>query len=196
MPPQETLTHRLSLLWAHCYFPLGPQCTQGFVCALQESLFSPVLWKFCNQIPLSFKVRFSGDSQFLCWIPRLESDVGPRNFTTVWGHVWYFCSPVCGSPTWWVWNLMLTWLCPSYCLIVASFLSLDMDYLFLVGSNILQLMVVQQLVKILVLLWEKMKHILLLHCLGTKKAIIPQTRGWKSQSKKANPNDDMDHSLR
>ena len=47
---------------------------------------------------------------------------------------------------------------------------------FLVGSNVLQLMVVQQLVKILVFLWEKMKHILLLYCLGTKKATISQTR--------------------
>ena len=36
-------------------------------------MFSSALWKFCNQIPLSFKVRFPGDSQFLCWIPRLES---------------------------------------------------------------------------------------------------------------------------
>ena len=34
---------------------------QGFVCALQESV-SPVLWKFCSQIPLAFKVRFLGGS--------------------------------------------------------------------------------------------------------------------------------------
>ena len=48
----------------------GSWCAQGFVCALQESV-SPVLWKFCNQILLAFKVKFSGDSQSLCWIPRL-----------------------------------------------------------------------------------------------------------------------------
>ena len=48
----------------------GSWCTQGFVCALQESV-SPVLWKFCNQIPLAFKVKFPGDSQSLCQIPRL-----------------------------------------------------------------------------------------------------------------------------
>ena len=35
----------------------GSWCAQGFVCALQES-FPPVLWKFCNQIPLAFKVKF------------------------------------------------------------------------------------------------------------------------------------------
>ena len=38
-----------------------------------ESLFPPVLRKFYNQIPLAFKVRFPGDSQFICWILRLGS---------------------------------------------------------------------------------------------------------------------------
>ena len=37
---------------------------------------SPVLWKFSNQIPLTFKVRFPGDSQSLCQIPRLRSLLG------------------------------------------------------------------------------------------------------------------------
>ena len=32
---------------------------------------SSVLWKFCNQITLAFKVKFPGGSQFLCQIPRL-----------------------------------------------------------------------------------------------------------------------------
>ena len=34
---------------------------------------SPVLWKFGNQILLTFKVRSPGDSQSLCWISRLGS---------------------------------------------------------------------------------------------------------------------------
>ena len=38
-------------------------------------MFAPVLWKACNQMPLAFKVRFPGDSQSLCWIPRLGSDL-------------------------------------------------------------------------------------------------------------------------
>ena len=42
----------------------------GFVSNLQESV-SPVLWKFCNQIPLAFKVKFSRGSQSLCQITRL-----------------------------------------------------------------------------------------------------------------------------
>ena len=45
---------------------------------------------------------------------------------------------------------------PSYCLLVASPLLLDMEYLFLVGSSFLPLMVVQQLVVILVLSQEEM----------------------------------------
>ena len=47
-------------------------CTQGSVCALQESV-SPVLWQFCNQIPLASKVKFPGSSQSLYQIPRLEN---------------------------------------------------------------------------------------------------------------------------
>ena len=51
------------------------------------------------------------------------------------------------------------WFHPSYNLVWASPLSLDMDYLFLVGSNSLLLMVVQQLVAILEFSQEKMsKH--------------------------------------
>ena len=48
----------------------GSWCTQCFVCALQGSV-SPVLWKFCNQIPLASKVKFPGGSQSLCRIPTL-----------------------------------------------------------------------------------------------------------------------------
>ena len=79
----------------------GSWCTQSFVCALQESV-SPVLWKFCNQIPLAPKVKFSGNSQFLCWIPGWgKSVVGPRTFLTVREFHWYNCSAVCGSFAWW-----------------------------------------------------------------------------------------------
>ena len=46
--------------------------------------------------------------------------------------------------------------CPSYCLAGASPLPLDMGYLFLVESNILQLMVVQQRVVVLEFSQEKM----------------------------------------
>ena len=52
----------------------GSRCTQNFICVLQESV-SPVLWKFCNQIPLAFKIRFPGDSLTLCQTPRLGNQL-------------------------------------------------------------------------------------------------------------------------
>ena len=48
-------------------------CAQGFVCAFQDSLFLLALWKFYNQIQLSFEVKFPRDSQSLCCIPNLWS---------------------------------------------------------------------------------------------------------------------------
>ena len=88
----------LRLLWGHCSFLLGPG-VHRFCCACQESV-SPVLWKFCNQIPLDFKVKFLGSSQSLCWIPRLgnlllglELSQQCENFF----YCQYNCSPVCGS---------------------------------------------------------------------------------------------------
>ena len=36
-----------------------------------------VPWKFCNQIPLAFKVKFPGGSQSLCLIPRLGNLLWP-----------------------------------------------------------------------------------------------------------------------
>ena len=72
-----------------------------------------------------------------------------------------FCSNIvlkfCGSPIWRVWDLILRWLCLSSHLSLASFLSLDMGYLFLVGLSIVLSMVVEQLVVILVLLQEEMR---------------------------------------
>ena len=76
MPPPETPVH--SQAWL-AQSPVGSQllspgswCTQDFVCCFQEYV-SLVLWKFCNQIPLAFKVTFPGVSQSLYWIFRLGS---------------------------------------------------------------------------------------------------------------------------
>ena len=73
-PPLETPKHSQASLAQSLVGSLllspGSWRAQGFVCSLQESVY-PVLWKFRNQIPLAFKVKFPGDSQSLCWIPRL-----------------------------------------------------------------------------------------------------------------------------
>ena len=64
---QESLAQ--SFVRSLLLFP-GSWCSQDFVCALQKSV-STVLWKFCNQIPLAFKVKFPGVlslfARFLGW---------------------------------------------------------------------------------------------------------------------------------
>ena len=59
----------------------GSWCVQDFVCDLQVYV-SPVLWKFYNQIPLAFKVKFPEDCQALLdpWVGDLAK-----------------CCVVCGS---------------------------------------------------------------------------------------------------
>ena len=134
----------LSLLWGHCSFPLGPSFHK-VVFVSSKSLFPPVLWKFCNHIPLAFKVRFLGDSQSHCWIPKLGSPMWGSEWSQQWetfsgitvlqfvGHpsgrfrmgFYHVCTP----PT-------------------VSSLSLEM------GSSIL-LMVLQQLVAVLVLSFRR-----------------------------------------
>ena len=89
-------THKhvwLSLLWSHFSFLLDPGMHE--VCALRESI-SPVLWKFCNQIPLAFKVKFPESSVCLPDPQVGKSAVGPWTFATVQELHWYNCSPVCG----------------------------------------------------------------------------------------------------
>ena len=117
-----------------------------------QSLFSTVLWKFYNQIPLAFS--FPGNSWSLCQnLQAGKLDVGLRTFTTVGKLFWCYCSPVCGLPTYryGVW---------FYCDCAPPDILLQLFpcllYLFLVGSNIFLLMVVQQLVVISVLLQEEM----------------------------------------
>ena len=56
---------------------------------------------------------------------------------------------------WEVWGLILTWLSPSYHLVVTSPWSLDVRYHFLVGSNILLSRTAQQLLANLVLSQQK-----------------------------------------
>ena len=96
-PPLETPRHSQSSLAQSLLgsLLLSPKswCAQGFVCALQESV-SPVLWKFFNQVPLAFIVKFPGGSQSLCqlivarileWVPMPSSrgSSQPRDQTQV-----------------------------------------------------------------------------------------------------------------
>ena len=96
-----------------------------------ESVFPPVLWSSCTQAPLAFKAKCSGGSSSQCQTPRLgEPDVGFRTLTPVGEPLQYNYFPVCMSSTWHVWDLIVSQKCPSYHLVVASSLSLDVEYLF------------------------------------------------------------------
>ena len=64
-------THRqVSLLWCRCSFLLGPGDHRVLFVPSKRSV-SLTLCKFCSKIPLAFKVKFPGGSQYLCQIPRL-----------------------------------------------------------------------------------------------------------------------------
>ena len=106
MPLPETPGHSQSTLAQSLVgsLPLSPGswCTQGFVFSLQEPI-SPVLWKFCNQIPSGLQSQILwGFSVPLPDPQDGESVVGPRTFATVRELPWYNCSPVCGSSAWWL----------------------------------------------------------------------------------------------
>ena len=140
---------------------LSPEywCMQDFVCALHgwslcypQSYGSPITkshwpskweWPKSPKWPWGFSVPLP-DSQ------AGKPDMRLRTFTTVRELLWYYYSPVCGSLTQWVWNLISSCLCLFYHLIAASPLSLWA--IFFGRYHHLLMMVVQQLVVILVLL--------------------------------------------
>ena len=66
-----------------------------------------------------------------CGIPNLHSSVR-TSLVLLFSNLWL---------THWVWDLILSWLCPSYHLAAASSLSLDVGYLFFIDSSILLWMV-------------------------------------------------------
>ena len=128
----------------------GSWCMWDFFCALHErSLFPQVLRKSYNQTPLAFKVRFPGDSQSLCLIPKLgnltwgsepskqqENCFGIIALQFV-GHpsigygIWFYCD----------WSLLLS----HY----SFFFVFEYGVSFLVGSSVLLSIVVEQLVVII-----------------------------------------------
>ena len=64
---------------------------------------SSVLWKFCNQILLTFTSDSLGILSPLLDSQVRKSVVGPRTFATAWELLWYF-SAICGLPTWWLYG--------------------------------------------------------------------------------------------
>ena len=110
-------------------------CTRFCLCPPRlESLFPLVLWKSYDQILLAFKVRFPGDSSPFVRSPDWEAWCGIENL-----HNSERTSLVLLFSSLWVthlaaWDLTLSWLCPSFHFPASSSLSLDMEYLFVIGS--------------------------------------------------------------
>ena len=108
-------THRkvwFSLLWGHWSFILGP--------GVHKVLFVPLKSLFPQSCGSSvIKSYWPSESNSLdilnpfarspCW----EICCGPKNFCTVWKLLWYNCSPVCRSSSWWLFGGAHTWCLPG-----------------------------------------------------------------------------------
>ena len=121
-----------SLLWGHCSFPVSPDTRKIlFMPSKSGASVSPSLVEVLQLNPAGLQSQIPW--QFLLPLPDPQvgnPDMGLRIFTIVVELLWYYCSPVCGSPTLQIWDLILLLLSPSYCLIVSSPLSLGMGSLF------------------------------------------------------------------
>ena len=112
--------------------PLGPD-VHTILCVPSKSGVSvPSSPVEVLQSPLGFKVWFSRNSSSRCWTPRLGRLTWGSEPSPQWVD---FCGisvrqSVSHPPTHQLWDLILLWLRPSYRLIVASPLSLDVGYLF------------------------------------------------------------------
>ena len=142
----------------HFSFLLGLGACMILFCPPRlESVFPPVLWKSCSQVPLAFKVIFPRDSQSLYWIPRLGSltqGLEPlqqwENFLVLlFSSLWITHSAGMGFDL----NMFVP-LLPSWCGFFFVF-GHGISF-FLVGSSVVLLVVVQKVVAILVLLQEEM----------------------------------------
>ena len=90
-----------SVLWSHCSLPLSlGTCKVLFVPSKTGVSVSPspveVLLSnptgLQSQVPWGFPVPLLGPQA-------VKPDVGFQTFTAVWERLWYYCSPICGSPT-------------------------------------------------------------------------------------------------
>ena len=132
-------------------------CAEFCLCPSRlESLVSPVLCKSCNQILLALNTRFPGDSspfvgslgwEAWCWIQSFYNSMR----TSLVLLLSSLCVTHLSDMRFYFIIIVPLW--PSA---VASSLSLDIGCLFLVGSSVLLLITVQQLVTVLVLSQEEM----------------------------------------
>ena len=151
-PPQETLQdQQVGLTQAamkSLLFPLGPSLYEPCVCPLRIFLqFTQVLWSSCHQAPLAFKDKCSGGSSSWYQTSRLRSLMWGSELSLLWENL---CNIIIlkfvGCP-------------PGRYRILSShcdfFFVFGCKICFLVVSSPFLSMVVQQVVVILVFLWEE-----------------------------------------
>ena len=136
--PSNTTSSFVQSALGYCSCPLGLSACKICLCPPRlKSLFLSVLWKAYNQNPAGPQGQIPlGVSVPLLDPPARKPDVGFRTVTLVQQLLWYYCSPVCGSPTQRVWDLILSWLQPSLC---GFFFVFWFGASFSVGSSILLL---------------------------------------------------------
>ena len=111
-PPQATLPHQQVVL---AQFPVESLllfsktwCAQGFVCALHD--WSPCFPPSCGSVVIKSRWASRSDSLKIpspfVRSPGGKPEVVFQTFTTVGELLWYYCSPVYGSATRWVWDLL------------------------------------------------------------------------------------------
>ena len=112
LPPQETLQDpqvglaRLSC--SHC-FALGPSAHENLCVPSKSGVsISPSPAAFLHSSPTGLQSQMLWGLLLSLPDPQAgEPDVGLRTLTPVREPLWYNCFPVCGSPTWRVWNLII-----------------------------------------------------------------------------------------
>ena len=115
-------------LVGHCSFPLGSGAHILFLpsnsLCFPQACGSSVIKSCCptKSVSLGIPSPFARS-------PGQEDWWGPRAFARVWELLWYYCSPVCGSPTCWEWDWILS-------VIFAPFLLSSYSVPFVLGHGI------------------------------------------------------------
>ena len=94
-----------------------------------ESLFPSILWKAYHQIPLDFKARFPGIPSPFVGSPGWEAWHGVQNLHNSTRNSLASFSPVYGSLTQGIWDLILSWL-HTFCHFTLASLYLNVDISF------------------------------------------------------------------
>ena len=113
LPWQDTLQHyQVRLIqspMASLFLPLGTDAHTTLCVPSKSGVFvSPSPIKVLQSNPARLQSLILWKFFLLLLDPQVgKPDMGLRTFTPVGGLLWYNCSPICESPTQWLWDLIL-----------------------------------------------------------------------------------------